>query len=699
LFFRSAAGLALAAALLALNSLRAFAAADDPDSLAVPTLPAPPATQGVVDASWASAAKVSLGYDFTYRRAADEATDVSVAQDATSLDIAFTVTEREPLTSVQQTNSSSVTSDDYVGVYLYPRGTVGFQYAFYANPRGTRYQTSSENSLYTPQWTAVGQTTATGYVVTMRIPLAAIRSGGARTWRAQFVRATVATNGVAVWTYSPRANGAADPAFAGTLTDVGIHSSSAARPKARGQIYALGELTTPAYGGSTSRVGGDFSIPVTPTASLVGTIHPDYSNVEIDQQTIAPSAFAYQYAEVRPFFTQATQAFNFDFSCSNCPQLLYTPSIPTIREGYAVEGTQGPINFGAFDAIGDGRADQGQAIDYNLETRDNFFSANVQRIAVDTSAGLHDDLTSFQGGISNQKTHFFLYANAAMERGSDVPDPGQGQYFEYGVGYASATAVAVVNAQRIGSEFDPPDSYVPQTDLTGYEAFAKKTFNFSAKSLFHDIQIQGFDARYHNSEGQTDQTDDVADLSLDFRDLLTVRLNRAASSVQTVDGELLPFDSNSFYLGYKVNTVTPAYVRYTYGPYYHGQLDAWNYVTVIPLRRRLNLSLETDEDKYFTTFRGESSTTQWLERATFDWQLSADASIDLGGRRIIGGYLPNAVEPPPFGSSNAGNVTVAFHFLDRRNEFYIVYGNPNSLATTPALYLKWIRYIGAPKGT
>jgi len=33
------------------------------------------------------------------------------------------------------------------------------------------------------------------------------------------------------------------------------------------------------------------------------------------------------------------------------------------------------------------------------------------------------------------------------------------------------------------------------------------------------------------------------------------------------------------------------------------------------------------------------------------------------------------------------------------NEFYLVYGDPNSLATTPALFLKWIRYIGAPKGT
>ena len=41
---------------------------------------------------------------------------------------------------------------------------------------------------------------------------------------------------------------------------------------------------------------------------------------------------------------------------------------------------------------------------------------------------------------------------------------------------------------------------------------------------------------------------------------------------------------------------------------------------------------------------------------------------------------------------------VAFHYLRRSNEFYFVYGDPNSLSTTPALFLKWIRYVGAPKG-
>ncbi|MDQ6942725.1 MAG: hypothetical protein M3169_09460, partial [Candidatus Eremiobacteraeota bacterium] len=194
---------AFAAAFLAYAPPAAHAAdVTTATSVKVPVLAEPPSMGGTLDASWEPAAKLTLGQDFTYRRPVDEETEVRIAQDGSSLDVVFVVTQREARTEAQQTNGSSVTSDDYVGVYLFPQGTTGFQYGFFANPRGTRYQFSSENSAYTPQWTAVGHPTATGYIVTMRIPLNVIRSGGSTSWRAQFVRSIVATGGLAVWAYA-----------------------------------------------------------------------------------------------------------------------------------------------------------------------------------------------------------------------------------------------------------------------------------------------------------------------------------------------------------------------------------------------------------------------------------------------------------------------------------------------------------------
>ncbi len=199
-----------------------------------------------------------------------------------------------------------------------------------------------------------------------------------------------------------------------------------------------------------------------------------------------------------------------------------------------------------------------------------------------------------------------MYGNVAFERGSLVTVPGAAEYQEYGFGYASATTVAVLNAQRIGAQFYPVDSFVPQNDLTGYEWFTRKTINFSPTHFLHDVQVSDFYARYHNRFGQLDQTDASETAQLDFRNLITFKGTLSANGVQVADREFLPFDGNALYLGYKINTVTPTYVRHTFGKYYHGELDANNYVTVLPLRKRLNLTLEGDQDTYFTHYPGET---------------------------------------------------------------------------------------------
>jgi hypothetical protein len=68
-------------------------------------------------------------------------------------------------------------------------------------------------------------------------------------------------------------------------------------------------------------------------------------------------------------------------------------------------------------------------------------------------------------------------------------------------------------------------------------------------------------------------------------------------------------------------------------------------------------------------------------------------------------YLPastcNIATGNPYKSGclvNAGNVSLALHYLRGPNEFYFVYGNANNLNTEPSLFVKWILYVGAQKG-
>src|SRR4029077_5913139 len=86
------------------------------------------------------------------------------------------------------------------------------------------------------------------------------------------------------------------------------------RERARADVYALGSagsdrsLFAQANGTFAMEhvrsVGADLGYALTDTIHVVATVNPDFSNVEVDQQTIAPQEFKRPLAEYRPFFAQ-----------------------------------------------------------------------------------------------------------------------------------------------------------------------------------------------------------------------------------------------------------------------------------------------------------------------------------------------------------------------------------------------------------
>jgi hypothetical protein len=692
---------------LALTWLPAGAAATGQFSVNVPDLTAAPTINGTIDSSWKTAARIDLAWDYIYGRPAEEASTVYLAQHAQALYIAWDIHQRAPLTINQNTNGGGVYNDDHVGVVFYPQGTNGFFYIFRSNPVGTRDQSSSENSAYSPQWESSGHPTPYGYVITMRIPLNVIRSGGSHSWRVQFTRKTVATNEDFIWAHDPAMQGDIDVNYAGVIS--GIDAGKAAlRPPARVQLYGLGEFGSQTAGGSTSRMGADLSLPVTPTASFVATLHPDYSNVEIDQQSISPQEFPRFLQEVRPFFTQLGQQFNARFNCWNCAFTLYTPSIPAFSQGYAVEGTQGPVTFGAFDAIGPGRTDNAQTATYAQSNRNDGALFSLQQVSVDTP-DVRDVSDTVAAGYGFSHNHAGIFVNAGTDRGTNVTGTGKAGYQEAGFTLNDQTTNFFLDYQHVGSQFQPVDGYVFHPGITGLSVYTSKTYNYSPKSALQQFTVSGNWDRYHDENGLANQQDQGLSASVRTRSLLGVTLNSGSSYLRAPDGELLPFSQNGVSLAYRQNTATASGVTYLQGAYYHGFLGAWYSSTGIRLARPLILSLEADTTHYVPddaygpgTRWNEIAANELLERASLDWQFSHAASMDVGVRRIAGvfaptgfGYVPTLGTP----AIDALNLTAAFHFLALRNEFYVVYGNPNELTTEHALFVKWIRYIGAPKGT
>ncbi len=473
----------------------AVRAAPSPCAITVPQSGSDPAATGN---------QLSLGYDFAYKRKADESTTAAVRQDETALILTVVAKQREPVTATQTTNGPGVLNDDNVTVYVWPQGTTGFAYTFAANPRGARDQTSSENAAYAPEWGARATTTSGGYTIVMRIPFDVMRAGGSTIWKVQVSRTIVATNSTFVWCDDSAQILPFDATFAGTFHGVGVKSAaSAVRPRPRLALYGLGE-TQP--GNDTSRIGADLSIPFTPTASFVATLHPDYSNVEMDQQTIAPTAFPRQYQEVRPFFTQLNSYINPNMFCTlDCPQELYTASIPSFSQGYAAEGTQGHLAFGGFDAVGVGRSDGFASANYTYEDSSKAFQLGVQRVSVDAAGNaitgpIHDDVTYAATGYMNQRSHLFAYANAAIDSGLAVTNASQATYAEEGVGYMmpSSNTIAMFSLQHIGPQFAPQDGYVQQPDVTGYSVLAQRVWTFKPNSELQDVSATEVLYHQHN---------------------------------------------------------------------------------------------------------------------------------------------------------------------------------------------------------
>jgi hypothetical protein len=664
-------------------------------SIAAVRVATPPKLDGTLDDPvWKTGAHVQLGWNSTYLRAAAQTTDAYVLVDDKNLYVAYVAKQVEPLTATVHTNDVGLGTDDIVRTFLFPSGDRGFEYFFAANPIGTRYANSSENAAYSPAWDAVTTRTSDGYIVTERIPLAIMRGDGRSTWRIQFDRRIVANNSEQLeWAHDPAQRGDDDVVYTGYLT--GMRGGTAGtKPKARANLYALGALAAPSVGGSTSRVGMDLAVPVTATASFLATFHPDYSNVELDQQSISPTAFARQFQEVRPFFTQGATFYN-NFNCNDCAgfPLLYTPNIPTPRDGFAIEGTQGPIRFGAFDSLANGRTDTSQAVAYR--SNDHRKNLLYQRSTVDLP-GLHDvaEYGQFQFGNAH---NFSVYVTQGRERGSLVATPSEGNYAEYGINYYTPKQAVFAAYHDLGAQYSPIDSFTQINDIHGPSVYTYKEWDFDPKNFVTTMTLSQDYQHYHSRAGVVNDTYANTDLMISTNNKFQLMLSTGAQYLffPGTPGDYA--NQNGIFVSYNGNSSTPTTFSYNVGRFGPGYLHSIARGTTLKMGPRATLSLEADDT--IQNMDGGERFVQWLERASVGVQIDPRTSLAFGVRRIfgIGPYFvaPGSMPQP----QTFTNLSAAFYKRFGPSEIYVVYGDPNQLRTRPAFIVKYILYVGAQKGT
>lgn len=643
---------------------------------------------------------VHLEHEGTYRKPAPEDTTVRIGIFGGQVYVSFEAEQHEPLQATQLADGPGVLTGDAVMVHLWPNGLSGYAYWFATNMHGARDQFSNENAAYAPEWVAFGQQTPKGYVAILKIPVSAMHVQKGGEWRAQFHRIVAATNSNYVWELDPEQAQFIDGRYG--VRVAGIEDAEdhhiAARPRV--QVYGLSELGSGSAGNFTSRLGADFSVPVTGTSSVFGTVHPDFSNVEIDQQSIAPTEFARRFSEVRPFFTQASANFNQAQGLNTPMSTLYTPAIPTFRDGFGFSGRQGNVSFGSFDASGYQRNDD--ALTLNATDSKQRFALNLQQVSVSDSSLAFRDVVDSEGvSYTNPHGHVWFAVNNASDAGSAVSYGAAARYQDVSAWYMTSTDMLGISFQRMGPQFNPADGYANQPPgepgIAGYTTTASKQFNLSSQARILDIAFSASLDRYHGPSGGVNQSDFFDSFRIDLKDLLTLSAMQGISSLQT-GTEFLPYNSSGVALGYAVNTSHPSQIMYMTGSYYHGRLTSWSRSATIPFTKKVSLVIEGDDTIYASAVAAEPSAKQWLERASINYQANHALSFDFGARKIVGFSQPFAFAPTP-SFANATNLSAAVHYFRGNNELYIVYGDPNQLHTVPALFIKLIRYVGAGKGT
>jgi len=699
------AGVLGAAALLCAGGMPARAESTL-GALSIPTVAAaPPLDPKVEVAAWSGAAAASLPWDVQHQRASSETATARIITDGKNLFVRFDVPQREALLAQQQANDVGDGTDDEVWIDLWPNGNNGFYYQFAATSKGTHYQYSTENTAYAPTWESHGSVYSGGFTVTMRIPISVMRGSGNKTaWKMQFVRIVRSTGERQIWSYGPAQTNGDDVTYAGQLN--GLAPAAAVRPQPRLALYGLGAAGSPESGLSTSRAGADVSIPVTATSSLYATLHPDFSNVEVDQQTIAPTAFARSFNEVRPFFTQAANYLD-PFSCNACPSIteLYTPAIPTPRDGYAVEGKQGPLSFAAFDAIGVGRGDGAAA--FSLHSPDNHWQLSEQSV-VTNMPGLTDHVETT--GLSyNDSKHVSSYFNYGSDSGTNVLAGNQAQRYDGGIYYYTNTVGAAFSMRKVGEFYDPVDGFIQHPDIAGYALFENKVFLFGEGSPLNSIQVGTYVDRYHAHTGALNQTDTTAWVDVLTRDLIDISFNSGSDYLLLNSGVFTPVSqpgaSITWHAGSANNpgnnenhgsSATPTSITYNDGRFGPGRVETWFRSSTMRAGPRGTLSLEADDTRDYLDTGGTN--IQWLERFGYTYTPGPTSSLAVGVRRIIGtGPIVDLAAPPAF--TRAWNLSFAFHRRLPHDELYMAYGDASQLSTVPQFIIKVIHYFGAEKGT
>jgi hypothetical protein len=676
----------------------------------------------MADPRWAEATIPGTFVDLGTKAPAGVATAVSLYYDDAALYVGVRAEQRTPVVATQATDDVGYGTDDFVGVLLDVSGNGARTYFFAVTPRGTRYAFAAESARYKPDWTAAATTTAGGWNAVLRIPYAALKlaANGRQPWRVNVVRNIAATAEHESLAYNALMSYQTIPGWPNISFDWrfwpgvgGVSLNGAvARPKPRAEVFALESggsqrdvFITPSGAAvrSAPRMAGvDVAIPVTATTSFVGALSPDFSNVEVDQQTIAPQQFRRNLNEYRPFFAQGAPFVNAALSNYqlNLPQetLFYSPAIGAFDRGLKFVGTKGTSAFGALEVRGSD-AQTGVPFDDIAFGYHNRRANNTLAYWVDGAIASHGDANdrSFEVGAFGRSLASGLVYSAthAQETGTFVTRPADAQKNAAFVDIQKPGLEAAIGWIDTGPSYAPLIGFTNIADVRGPEASISLTRAMKS-GPFKNFDFFAYAGRWLDRRGNVHESDADAYLTLRMRSPWAIYLNDQLGSLRTYDGDyysggphdyrnqaVLPYKTWSAGLGYGEGTPNSIRSDYQEGPFGTFLLHQ----TTTTFTRALgSASVSVDyAGTRQTAFAGPSD-GQWLRRVSLALPFGRDGNASIAYRDVSG---RGGFATP--GRNLAASVRRRFR---NGNELFVNYGTPAATSTLDRLIVKYLIRLG-----
>jgi hypothetical protein len=668
-----------------------------------------------------------------------------VLYDAKNVYVRFECDQKNvPIIALQSTNNVGFGTDDFVGVGIDTSGNGSQAYYFETTPAGVRYQAASENARYIPQWTSSAHKTADGWEAILVIPLSAMRlhAGEKQTWRMNFIRGVAGTAEHLSWAWDglmTDAVGSAWPVFSDAQywpnVDVAFSSKTGAvRAKPHAEVFGLlstggdrrlFQQTNGTFLTEPDRfAGADVSIPLTNTINFVGTVDPDFSNVEVDQATIAPTEFARLLTEYRPFFTQGASFLNPNLTPSGpagTPNnvIFYSPKVGPFNSGEKLEGSFGKQAFGVMHFAGYNQVTNSDFSDiaygYLHALPDQSFRYWSDGVLAHDSLAGSDTTAEVGASAMNLKSGINGGIDQSWEAGTSVPYLHRAQDFNSFVGVTKPNYQYVLSYQSIAPNYNPMLGFTTISDIHGLETYLITNGSLPWTKSFQTLAAVD---RFFDDSGAVHQADFAVkptftlknELSLTFvyHDGLTRSYaTQAPSGSESCSSPSIPRTAYTGYpnyycpltqhflnrgvtLGYRDGTPFPIDFSYAEGPFGSVYLHQYGSSLSRQLNRRLSFSINYDG-----TYASSNGvlTSQWLRRFSVSEALSADSNVSLE-YRVINGTI--AVVPQPPGA----NLAASFYDRLRNGDtLYLSYGTPAASQSLNRFIVKYIFSSGGGVGT